>query len=160
LQLRSEAAQLRERRRELAGVEAENKNLRAQVAAAQTNAASTMKFPPGYLRKAQAQMVGYGSPNDTLQTFLWAIQQQDINQVVQALTPESGGKLETDVQRSGNSVREFMMSAKMIPGAAVVDRQQLPDGSMALKVLLVPDQPPMPVIFKLINGEWKMEMPH
>jgi hypothetical protein len=31
---------------------------------------------------------------------------------------------------------------------------------MALKVLLVPDQPPMPVIFKLINGEWKMEMPH
>jgi len=64
LRLRSQVTRLTARQRELAGVEAEAEHLREQLAAANSNAATGYKLPPGYIRKSQAQFVGYSSPEN------------------------------------------------------------------------------------------------
>ena len=53
-------------------------------------AAGGIQLPPGYIRKSEARMVGYSTPDDTLQSFLWAIQNRDLTNVLQALAPDSG----------------------------------------------------------------------
>ena len=72
LRLRSEVTRLTERRRELQGVRAENERLRAQLASRTHNGLRGSQSPPGYIRKSEARMVGLNTPEDTLQTLLWA----------------------------------------------------------------------------------------
>ena len=74
LRLRNEVTRLTERRQALAGVRAENERLRAQLATRGTNGPAGFQLPPGYIRKSEARMVGYNSPDDTLQSLLWAVQ--------------------------------------------------------------------------------------
>lgn len=71
LQLRSEVTRLTQRRQSLANVKSENEQLRMKIASRATNAAPGTALPAGYIRKSQARMVGYNSPQDVLQTLLW-----------------------------------------------------------------------------------------
>src|SRR5205814_6918127 len=77
LRLRNDVARLAGRRRELAGVRAENERLSVQLAARGTNSSVRTGLPPNYMRKAQARLVGYNTPEETVQSFLWAVQNHD-----------------------------------------------------------------------------------
>jgi len=85
LQLRNQVAQLRRRRDELLPVRSEHEQLVLQLGARGKNASA---LPPNYIRKAQAQLVGYNSPEATLQSFLFAIRNHDLTNFFQAFTPE------------------------------------------------------------------------
>ena len=61
LQLRSEVTRLTQRKQALANVPTENEQLRMKLAFRATNAAPGGLLPPGFIRKSQAQMVGYAS---------------------------------------------------------------------------------------------------
>jgi hypothetical protein len=160
LKLRSEVTRLMQRKQALANVQAENEQLRTKVASRATNAAPGMTLPPGFIRKSQAQMVGFNSPQDTLQTLLWAIHNRDSNTLLQALTPESAGKMQARFNQSGDSMDKFFKGSEALPGMAVVEQQQLPDGSIELKVQVVPGEVLSEGIkFRQINGQWKMAQP-
>ena len=100
LRLRSEVTRLTERRRELAGVRAENERLRAQLASRGTNGPGGFQLPPGYMRKRDARMVGFNTPDDTLQTLLWAVQNHDLTNVLQAFTPEQAEEIRAQAGES------------------------------------------------------------
>ena len=46
------------------------------------------QLPPGYVRKRDARLVGFNTPEDTLQSLLWAIQNHDLAKVLEAFTPD------------------------------------------------------------------------
>jgi hypothetical protein len=154
LHLRAEVTRLTQRRQALANVRAENDQLLKQVASRTTNAAPSSKLLPGFIRKAEARMVGYNTPQDTLQTFLWAVQNRDTNALLQVLTPESAQTLTSKIEQGENPL-EGLWTAPII-GMAIMEQRQMPDGTLEAKVGVTADIPPQPIIFRQINGQWKM----
>src|SRR5207237_369283 len=143
----------RVQRRELAGVKPENERLRFGIAAASTNDSTGAMLPAGYIRKSQARMAGYATPEDTIQSFLWAMHRQDFTNLLQAFTPEASRRLVE------GKVEEFVERADEFPGMSIAERQQLPDGTLKVKLLMAPNAAAIEVRFQQIAGQWKMEIP-
>jgi hypothetical protein len=158
LRLRAEVTKLTALQRGLAPVQAENERLRLQLAAAQTNGAAGRGLPPGYVRRKEARMVGYNTPEDTLQTMLWALERGDMTNFLQVLTPEAAQQLQKLVQDSGMAAREFQQEMRAFVGAAVVEKKQLPNGQLELQLLIAPGLPPKPMRLRQIDGQWKLTM--
>jgi hypothetical protein len=154
LQLRSEVTKLTAKKRELANVEAEATDLRARSNLSQTNSASDIRLPPGYLRKSDAQLLGFSTPENTMQSFLWAVQHQDVTNLRRALTPELATTFGLD--RPGERDKEVFKNLNTLPGMAVHGRQALPDGSVELQVELIPGLPIEKLHLGNIAGEWKL----
>ena len=156
LRLRSEVTRLTNRRRELLAVTNENTQLRAQLAASRTNAATVNALPPGYVRKSEARFAGYNTPADTIQSLLWAVQNHDFTNMMAAFTPEIARQLQAEVDRTG--VEDFFRNAASLPGLRVISQQQTLEGAAELEVEIVPGQPlPEKMRFRQINGMWKLE---
>ncbi len=156
LRLRSEVTMLMGRQRELSGVRAENERLRGQVVTMTTNVLSTNALPPGYILRSQAQWAGFNTPENTMQSILWALQNHDFTNFLAALTPANAQELLTRVQQTGNSVDAFFQDAAALPGMRVLQREPQPDGAIVLRLELMPGQPNQPVRFEQIGGQWKM----
>ena len=158
LRLRSEVTRLSERRRELAGVRAENEQLRAQVASRGTNGPGGFQLPPGYIRRGEARMVGYKTPENTLQSLLWAMHNHDLTNVLQAFVPERAEELRARVGESREATEEYFRKTKMLVGMRVVKQEtDASDGSVALVIEVLPGMPPPPITFRQVNGQWKMD---
>ena len=161
LRLRSQATQLAARKRELAGVQGENERLHAQLASRSTNSPAGSTLPPGYIRRKEAQWVGLSTPENTMQSFLWAIQNQDVASFLRTLTPESAQKM---LPQGGDPeawiVRKSFKEASIIPGLRVVNQEPQPDGSIEAQLEIVPGQSSeqQNVRFRQIDGEWKVDM--
>jgi|ERR1017187_10398926 cell division protein FtsB len=161
LRLRSQVSQLTQRKRELASLPVENERLRAQVATRSTNIAAGIVLPPGYIRKSQAQFVGYNTPEDTLQSFLWALQNRDTNSLLQALGPYSWTNT---LRQMNNDLERFWKDADAIPGMVVLEHGEIgehgSDKWTDLRVEMVPGaRAEERISFQLVNGQWKMDFP-
>jgi len=154
LQLRNELNRLNRRKAELAAMRVENERLNQQLAASRTNRGG---LPPGYLRKSEARMVGYQTPEATLQTFLWAMQSRNLTNFLETLTPESVAQINKPFAH--RAPEQIFEGSEALIGFGVLERDPLPDGSMRLKLQIMPDLPPANVIFRLIGNEWKMTWP-
>lgn len=157
LRLRSEVTRLTEHRSELAAVHAENERLRAQLASRGTNGSSGFQLPPGYVRKSEARLVGYNTPDDTLQSLLWAVRNQDLTNALQAFAPEIAKELRVEFGESGQSIEDFFHKAGGFFGMRIADRSHVVnDGSLLVQVELVPGMPGPLIVFRQINGQWKI----
>jgi hypothetical protein len=160
LRLRSEVTRLTERRRELEGVRADNERLLAQLASRGTNGPGGFQLPPGYVRKSEARMVGYNTPDDTLQSLLWATRNHDLTNILQAFTPERAEQLQANARQSDHSTEDFFRDSAAFVGMWVVGRKQnADDGSVDIEVEVMPGMPHESFSFRQINGQWKIAGP-
>ena len=157
LKLRSEVTRLTARKRELGGVVAESEQLRQQLATNQANISAENRLPPGYIRKAQAEMVGYSTPENTVQSFLWALQHHDPAGLLRALTPTQAQALGPRFNTDATAENSFFKDADRLPGLAIVSRRNLDNGSVELHVLFGPNTPLQTFRLQPINGEWKLD---
>jgi hypothetical protein len=156
LRLRNEVTRLTERRRELAGVRAENDALRARLTSRGTNGPGGLQLPPGYVRRSEARLVGYNSPDDTIQSLLWSIQSHDMTNLLQAFAPGRADQMLAEVARSGRSTEDYFHDARALPGMAILKREQLPDGSVELEVEIAPGLPPATIPMRQLGDQWKI----
>jgi hypothetical protein len=159
LKLRSEVTRLTERRRELVSARAENERLRAEVASRGTNSAAGSQPPPGYVRQSEARMVGYGTPEDTIQSLLWAVRNHDWTNTLQAFTPERAQAIHEVTAHSGRSIADLFQDAGTLVGARILTRQRRPDGAIQTQIEVLPGLPPVEMLFLQVNGQWKMASP-
>jgi hypothetical protein len=158
LRLRGEVGVLMRRRRELDAVQKENQSLRLQLASAPTNNLSARRLPPGYIRKAQAQMAGYNAPEDTLQTFLWALAHRNYQGLLEAFSPQAAQQFASNIPAAQSS-NFFHEVETVLPGLGIVGRKDLADGAVELTVELIPGMD-KPLRFERINGQWKLASPN
>jgi hypothetical protein len=157
LRLRNEVTRLTERRLELASVRSENERLRAEVASRGTNANGGLRLPPGYIRKTEARMVGYRTPEDTLQSLLWAVQNHDLTSLLQAFTPEVADQIRSQAGESTESRADFWNKSAALVGLRLVKRDAVNiDGSVVGEVEVLPDMPHEQLTFRQTNGQWKV----
>jgi hypothetical protein len=153
MRLRNEVAQLRQRQRELANAQAENNALRQRVAAAAPVSASAVALPPGYIRRKDAQLTGYQTPEAALQSFIWAIANKNTNTLFQVLDREGAGNLLEDLQRKGPD--EFWKEVSIIPGFRIIGNRANTETSSELTVEFAPGDEQKITAVK--NGEeWKL----
>jgi hypothetical protein len=155
LRLRNQVSQLTRRERELASVQSENQRLQTQVAVARTN---KTQLPASYIRKSEARNLGYGTPETTLETFLWAVRNRDFSAVLACQTPEAADKFKQQIEQGGRSAEKFFESAESFPGINVVDRTAKSDNLIEFKVEVLPGSGTDTAImtFRRVNGEWKL----
>jgi len=160
LRLRSEVTRLTERRRELAGERAENERLRAQLASRGTNSPPGIRLPPGYIRRSEARNMGYSTPENTLQSMLWAMENHDLTNFLQAFAPERTENLRANAGETPESIEEFFSEAAGLVGVRIVNREQdASDGSLTVQVEVVPGEPGPRITFRQINGQWRIAEP-
>jgi hypothetical protein len=156
LQLRSQVGQLMNQKRELTSAGAENERLHTQLATRSTNSPAGSTLPVGYIRRSQAQWAGMNTPENTMQSILWAVQNRDPTNFLQLLTQESRQKL---LKNAGDAPEKVFEEMSGIPGLRVVSQRPLPDGSVELQVEVMPGQSLSGGIhFRQIGGEWKMDI--
>jgi len=121
LRLRGQIQPLLERHAALVTLSNRNVNLQAKLVAAR----ATMNFPPpGYIRRADAQNRGALSPEAALETFLWAMQNQDTNVFFSVLNAKSRENM--GHQLAQNGIEQFFKSQGGFPGARIVERKEVP----------------------------------
>src|SRR5215471_19238093 len=151
LQLRSQVGQLMQRRHELQTERTENEHLRGLVSVAGTNA----PLPAGYIRRKQARWVGQNTPDNTLESFLWAVENRNTTKLLSLLAPRSADELNKAIADQGDA---FFNGASMVPGMHIVSHKRLADGSIEATIEVMPGQPvDEPCIFRMIDGQWKMD---
>jgi hypothetical protein len=153
LRLRSEVTRLTRQRDELGSVAVENQRLRAQAANHATNTTTGIPLPDGYLRASQARMAGYNTPEETVESFLWAVYHHDLTNLLQAFTPDTA----RDLQKRAGELGERLEASFHIPGLSILGRKQMPDGTVRLKMEAAPGVPEG-FQFRQINGQWKIDM--
>jgi len=156
IQLRAEFASLTRRRRELEPVRAENESLRAKLAQAVNGAPGAGAGADGanYIRKNQARMAGYNTPEDTIQTVMWAMNNHDTNALLEAFDPQMVPQITKEFERNGFDGAEALVRVK------IVSRQTLPDGRVQLSIQSDAAPDPEPVTFSLIGGKWRIQDKH
>ena len=157
LRLRSELTRLQAQKRELAAVPAENARLKERLAARSTGAVAA---PAGLLTRENARFVGYNSPEDTVQSSFWALQNHDFTNLMQAFTPEMAERMLRVLPPQSRD--EFLRGrAEIITNVIILDRTPMPDGSIELSIQSPENDSPDKTRFYLINGQWKIgEPPH
>lgn len=157
LRLRSQVGQLERRKRELAGVTEETKKLQAQLTSKATNGTGGVPLPAGYIRKSAAKFTGLGTPEDSLQSFLWAVEHRDLPTLTQCFDPESAKDIAARLEREG-STEEFWKEAGILPGLLITGREQKADGTIVLSVQIVPDDETAKtkMRFRQFNGNWRL----
>lgn len=153
LRLRSDVSQLNARKAGLVHVVKENQRLHAELRRANTNAA---RLAPGYIRRTEARMVGFGSPQATIETMLWALQNRDYDRFLEAFTPDAAERMRARTSNSAGGVEQFHVEAQALIGMGVTERISNPDGSIQLKIQVLPELPPADVRLVNMAGEWKL----
>ncbi len=158
LELRSRITQLTQRKNELAALRSENENLHTQLAARGTNSSATL--PPDYIRRTQAQWVGMSTPENTLQSFLWALQNHDLTNVFQVLDENCSRQL---VWRMTNSPG-FLEDLWSLPGMRIMSQDRHTNFINPTQVFItaqvefIPgDNTHQPAYFELKDGQWKVD---
>ena len=109
------------------------------------------------MRLSEARLVGYNTPDDTLQSLLWAVRNQDLTNALQAFAPEIAKDLRVEFGESGQSIEDFFHKAGGFFGMRIADRSHIvDDGSLLVQVELVPGMPGPLIVFRQINGQWKI----
>ena len=155
LQLRNQVGQLRRRRDELLPVRAEHDRLVLELAARATNASG---LPRNFIRKSEARLVGYNSPEATLQSFLYAIRNRDLTNFFQAFTPEGVSQLKSQGLESPDRLEKLFDDSQDLIGLSILDQKRQQD-LISANVQILPGVPATPILFRLVNGQWKMDGP-
>jgi hypothetical protein len=153
LQLRNQAGQLRRQRDELLPVRAEHQALLEQIAARGTNSA----LPANYIRKSEARLVGYKSPEETIQSFLYALRMRDITNLVEAFTPDAAARMRGQQAGTPGSLERLMNEGQTLVGLAVISQKQLQANNLMVEVQMLPGLPPFQFFFRSVNDQWKIE---
>jgi hypothetical protein len=170
LKLRGEVTGLRERTNEMVALRQRNEALRASL---KTMAASTPKVEAAERKKTLPEDAlpqdihpkeswayrGYGSPEATVESMLWAISKGDKATFLGGMSPEEQARLEKELEG-----KDFAAEAKTLNPTEfrVLDRQVVSDDEMVMTVYSVrqkengdADSNSQDMNFKRINGEWK-----
>ncbi len=157
LRLRNEVRRLTALKQELEQARAENERLRLELAGAGTNNVPGRALPPGYVRRANAQLAGYNTPEDTMQSFLWALHHKDSARLLEALTPKAAEWFQTRLTDSSQSIEEYFQEMEAVLGMAVVGKEESSEGHVELRVVVAPGLAPEHFRLESIDGQWKIQ---
>lgn len=153
LRLRGEITRMRERVRGMAGVRAENQQLKARLQQP-VHTDGRQGLPAGYQHRRAAQFAGYGSPEATIQSLLWATENRDTNALFAAFDTEQSQAMRNALARDDGGA--FWNALRVVPGWRITSGGRRGADQAFLTVEFMPGAPPQDMYLRLIGNEWKI----
>ena len=160
--LRNEVRQLRQQKPEIDRLRSENGQLAAQIA----SGANRPKLAQieGYVPKEKWAQAGFATPEATIQSFFWAIANQDTAYVVQCMAPKM--QREYERQFAGKSLEEQkavfaqgMESLGRMGGYRIAETQQVSENKVIIGIEAAAGGHVMKMPLERIGNEWKLNEP-
>jgi uncharacterized protein YdcH (DUF465 family) len=163
LKLRNEVNQLRDARAQFEKVSAENQRLQAQVRTAANSNAKQAPMQPILIRVESLYDRGLSTPENAVQTILWAERSGNVEELSRCVTPKRWSQVydsvpEQDRQRFIDNLRHNL---DQIISIEIVARRELDATTVQLGIQVHRRDDPksdMKGAFTLVleRGEWKM----
>ena len=157
--LRTEVSQLRVRQRELATARVEHERL---LRAKESGAPVPREIPPGFVSREQLRNAGYETPEDTIQTFFWAMREGNAAVAMESLSPENKQRIRFDSvppeQREALELkaRGGAPEMKQFNDFNVAERQQLSEDKVKLYLRSSLSTNTVSYELKRFGTEWKL----
>jgi hypothetical protein len=153
--LRNEVGQLRKQTADLDKLRADHERLLAKISAGQSSQSTVPALPADYISRDALQDVGLSSPENTMQTFLWAMSTGNMKRLMQCSAndqnqPRSDAELEAEGQDLAKQFSAF-------PGYRVAEKTNLAPDEIQLGIQASPGGVVAPIKFKFDGGQWKLE---
>jgi len=150
--LRNEARQLRRKLDELNALKAENERLRAQQAAIASGKMTTV-HPPGFVGRNQLFDAGLGTPEDALQTTIWAWSQGNFDRMLQCMTSDGTKDFKQELEKNRDEMAKL---GAALPGYRIVETNAASADEVIFKVELMSDEEGTPMHVRRVGNEWKV----
>ena len=157
--LRNEVRKLREEKRELEKLQTENERLATSLKAAPKPSAPPLSEAEGFVLKQTWSRAGFATPEATVQTFFWAIANNDITALAECVTGDARKSMEKEMQRSiaeGKSLEDQFEPLAKMQGFRIAEKKQLSENKMEISIQAAAGGRAMPMRLQLENGEWKL----
>lgn len=154
--LRNEVSRLRGATNELVALEKERTRLEA---AKRTGAAMAAPAPPGFVGKEQLADLGFATPENTMQTFFWAMRETNVNRMFETWSEEM--KRRHFKNDRAKAEAEFSQAApqmmKAFHNIGIARTEVVSPAEQILYVQSSFSPTPMKMTFVLEGGEWKIK---
>ena len=160
--LRNEVRQLRQQKPEIDRLRSENGQLAAQI----SSGANRPKLAQmeGYVAKEQWVQAGFATPEATIQSFFWAVANQDTAYIVQCMAPKM--KREFDREFAGKSPEEQqkvfaegMGTLGRMGGYRIAGTEQVSENKVIIGIEAAAGGHVMKMPLERIGNEWKLNEP-
>jgi len=160
--LRNEVRQLRQQKPEIDRLRSENGQLAAQI----SSGANRPKLAQmeGYVAKEKWVQAGFATPEATIQSFFWAIANQDPAYIVQCMSPKM--KREFDREFAGKSPEEQqkvfaegMGTLGRMGGYRIAGTEQVSENKVIIGIEAAAGGHVMKMPLERIGNEWKLNEP-
>jgi hypothetical protein len=158
--LRNEVRQLREQAKGLAQVQSENQRLKGMMGS-RTNTTPPVATSQPLTTLDQVAYLGLETPEATLQSFLWAVRQENVQAFRNCLTPERQKEIES---QSEEEIRAKMKEMKsQFKGFQIAAKKEISTDEVQLGLQVSvenqQEQPKTALTFKRIDYQWKLDAP-
>ncbi|MGE3308679.1 MAG: hypothetical protein AB7O66_01825 [Limisphaerales bacterium] len=151
MSLRRRATELSGIQRRMARVVDENAALREQAVAISNRVANP--FPPGWVKRSEARLLGFSTPEAALESFIWALHHRDTNVLFQALLPGMADGMVRNAEANPDAIWD---SAPKLPGFLIRSKTTDEDGAVRLDVEIAPGALAPEMKWTLVNGGWRL----
>jgi hypothetical protein len=160
--LRNEVGQLRTKQNELVNARAENERL---LDAKRTGATLPREVPPGFISREQLRNAGYETPENTVQTFFWAMREGSYEIAMQSFAPENRDRAyfenlspENRAKEANNFKREISQPMmQQFNDYSVARREDISEDVVVLHVRSSVSTNTLQHRLKRVGQEWKLD---
>lgn len=156
--LRNEVRQLREEKRELERLQAENERLAAALKAGPKTSASRMSEAEGFVLREKWARAGFATPEATVQTFFWAIANNDLRALAECMGGSDRDRIERALQEGGERAKQVEKDFAELGGMQgfrIAEKKQISEDKVELGLQAAAGGQVMPMPLRRFNGEWK-----
>jgi hypothetical protein len=160
--LRNEVRQWRQQKPEAERLRRENAELAARLASA-TNRASLAQME-GYVGKDQWTQAGFATPDAAVQSFFWAVANEDLAFLVQCMSPRMRADFEREFQgktpdEQAAAFRKGIGQFNKLSGYRIAERRQLADDRVELGIQAAAGGQVMPMqLLRSPDGQWQLNV--
>ncbi len=159
LRLRNDVRQYREQARELEKLRQENEHLASVLKALASGKAPRLAEMDGYVAREAWSNSGLGTPEAALQTFFWALQEGNVERILDCMNPELRVHFERSLGQDEASRRKSMSEAwgplLQIAGFRISNTEQPSENEVVLGIQAAASGAVVKMSFKRVGEEWK-----
>ena len=163
--LRNEVRQLREQQAAANALKAQNLQLTNAIAALPPS--PRLAEMPGFQDKAAWKNVGHLTPEQSVQTFFWAVREGDLEQLLRCSGDQEAKQMQSMLARDQEKGRQQFLKELQtmtnIPGYRIAEQEIRPDGSVILSLQVAAGGEILDMVLVQVGSEWKLDkmfVPH
>ena len=159
--LRNEIRQLRQQKPETDRLRAENARLLAAIKSSTNTARPRLADMEGYVAREAWTQAGFATAEAALQTFFWAIQQRDFQQVSECLSPDNrqGFAKEFEGKTEQERTKIFDQGIGQLGGMTgyrISEKEQVADDTVNLGIQAAAGGHVLRLQVRRFGNEWKI----